>query len=174
MHRAWLLKGVPRRFRRDRFGVHQSPLGLPDCLGHTGPINQSPTAIAESHIPQLATLENNGVLRLNIGAYAPQRLYNSATDTSKPSDGNETLTVSQVYNPDGSIKVGSVFVSGFRVSNPKYIDGVTEIEGEGLAGNDKITVNVGSGINVNLEPVAAPTISWCKTRAMSHWSAAQV
>ncbi len=114
-------------------------------------IGQSPSPIAQSHIPQLATLDSGGVLQLNIGAYAPQRLYASASNTAKPGDGNENLTVTQVYNSDGSPKIGSVYVSGsdFGVQNQEY-DGVTEIVGDGLAGNDTIRINVDSSIDVSL------------------------
>ncbi len=88
-------------------------------------------------VPQLATLEPGGVLRLNVGPYASQRLYGNTAD------GNETLTVTP--GPDGS---NSVYVSGFGVTNQKY-DGVNKITGEGAVGNDNITINAGSGINVN-------------------------
>ena len=69
-------------------------------------------------VPQLATLEPGGVLRLNIGPYASQRLYASNT-----ADGNETLTVTQ--GPTGN----SVDVTGFGVTDQKY-DNVTEITGK--------------------------------------------
>jgi Ca2+-binding RTX toxin-like protein len=93
--------------------------------------------------PQLGSVQN-GVLRLNVGAYAPQRLYNTATDSSKPSDGNESLSVTSVPG-----KPNSVYVSGYGVTNQEY-DGVTKIVADGAAGGDNITVDVGSNIDVDL------------------------
>ncbi len=94
--------------------------------------------------PQLAT-QTGGDLRLNIGPYASDRLYASATNRGPATDGNETLTVTP--GPDGS---NSVYVSGFGVTNQKY-DNVTEITGEGAAGGDTITIAAGSSINVDLQ-----------------------
>jgi Ca2+-binding RTX toxin-like protein len=88
-------------------------------------------------VPQLAT-QSGGDLRLNIGPYASQRLYGNTAD------GNETLTVTQVPGT-----TNSVYISGFGVTNQEYTN-VTEITGEGAAGNDNITINVSSSINVNL------------------------
>jgi Ca2+-binding RTX toxin-like protein len=87
-------------------------------------------------VPQLAT-QNGGDLRLNIGPYAMQRLYGNTAD------GNETLTITPGPNAN------SVYVSGFGVTNQEY-DNVTQITGEGAAGNDNITIDAGSGIDVNL------------------------
>jgi Ca2+-binding RTX toxin-like protein len=87
-------------------------------------------------VPQLADPESNGVLRLNVGPYASQRLYVNSTD------GNETLMVSQVPG-----KPNSVIVSGYGYS--QEYDNVSEITGEGAAGNDNITIDAGSSIDVN-------------------------
>jgi Ca2+-binding RTX toxin-like protein len=89
-------------------------------------------------VPQLATALPGGELRLNIGPYAPERLYGTTAD------GNETLTVTPGPNPN------SVYVSGFGVTNQEY-DNVTKITGEGAAGNDTLVINAGSGIDVDLE-----------------------
>jgi Ca2+-binding RTX toxin-like protein len=106
--------------------------------------------------PQLATLENNvpeggtqkDVLRLNVGSYAADRLYNSETDASKPSDGNETLTVTQ--GPTAN----SVYVTGYGVQNQLNTfpsDNLPhEIIADGLAGSDNITINVTGNIDVDL------------------------
>ena len=102
-----------------------------------------PAATDPSDVPQLAT-QSGGDLRLNIGPYASQRLYASATNSSPATDGNENLTVTP--GPDGS---NSVYVSGFGVTNQKY-DNVTEITGVGAVGGDTVTINAGSAINVNL------------------------
>jgi Ca2+-binding RTX toxin-like protein len=99
-------------------------------------IGQHPTV--PDTTPQLASEDASGVLRLNIGAYAPQRLYGNT------SDGNETLSVTAVPN-----KPGSVYVSGFGVQNQEY-DNVTKIVADGVAGSDTITVNVPSNIDVDL------------------------
>ncbi len=103
-----------------------------------------PSSTDPADIPQLATPEPNGVLRLNIGPYASQRLFASATNNSRAIDGNETLTVTQVPG-----KPSSVYVSGFGVTNQEY-DNVSEITGVGALGSDNITISAGSAINVNL------------------------
>ena len=108
-------------------------------------INQPSTA--PSHVPVLATQEPNGVLRLNIGADAPDRLYASTdpTDQSKPTDGNENLTI--IPGPTAN----SVYIYGGGVPQDQPIEysNVSEIEGVGIAGNDTITVDA-PGINVDL------------------------
>src|SRR5262249_49160460 len=90
---------------------------------------------AAQQVPQLGTVQD-GVLRLNVGPYAPQRLYG---DTS---DGNETLSVTPGSSPD------SVIVHGFGQN--QTFTGVTTIVADGVKGNDTITVDAGSRIDVDL------------------------
>ena len=102
-----------------------------------------PSASDPSDVPQLATPARwrpppqHRALRL--AAAVRQR-----DEHSPATDGNETLTVTP--GPDGT---NSVYVSGFGVTNQKY-DNVTEITGVGAVGDDNITINAGSAINVNL------------------------
>jgi Ca2+-binding RTX toxin-like protein len=97
-----------------------------------------PAAVAQ--VPQLGTV-TGGVLRLNVGQFAAQRLYVNTAD------GNETLSVTP-----GPI-ANSVIVHGY--GQDQEYDGVTKIEADGVKGGDNITIDAGSAIDVDLSGGAA-------------------
>jgi Ca2+-binding RTX toxin-like protein len=98
--------------------------------------NYSCPADAAEPDPILATLLPGGVLQLNVGAHAGDRLYGDL------SDGDDTFTVSP-----GST-ANSVIVEAFGFK--QEYTGVSSITGDGGAGNDSILIKSGVTASVSL------------------------
>jgi hypothetical protein len=94
--------------------------------------DNTPVAVAlRSGIPFLATL-TNGDLVLNMGPHASDRVEGDLTD------GDESFTVHHVSTqPDGS---ETVTVSAFGMAAQTFV-GVKQIDADGGAGNDSLTVD---------------------------------
>ncbi|MEJ7638811.1 MAG: hypothetical protein WKF75_12765, partial [Singulisphaera sp.] len=80
--------------------------------------------------PFLATVLAGGVLRLNVGPYAADRVNENTADT------DETVTVSHVSTEADGTETVSVSAFGYT----QTYSGITKIYGEGGFGNDSITV----------------------------------
>lgn len=94
---------------------------------------------AEPGTPVLGAI-SGGTLQLNIGTRAAQRLKHNIAD------GDETFSVKPVVDSAGSVIVAAF---GFE----QRFDGVTRIEANGGAGNDRITVD--SGVTAELDFLGA-------------------
>ena len=123
-------------------------------------LSQSPQV--QNTTPVLATMQTDtvysgtqqNVLRLNIGSFAADRLYQSTTNSSKATVGNEALTVVQGPNSN------SVYIYGCGVPQSQELlytfpaNGLPDvIVAAGAQGDDTVdtvSVNVTSNINVNL------------------------
>lgn len=90
--------------------------------------------------PTLATVLSDGTLRLNMGPYA------SARGSGDTSDGNEDFSVVPVSTQSNGTETVDVEAFGYI----QEYSGVTKIYGEGGAGNDKILVQPGIAVPVEL------------------------
>jgi Ca2+-binding RTX toxin-like protein len=90
--------------------------------------------------PVLARDMGDGVLRLNMGPNAADRLNTNTTD------GNEYFKVSLVDPDTNTVAVSASFDEGNTWTDPQNYSGITKIEGDGGQGNDYIDLSgVGTG-----------------------------